>query len=539
MLGAELMALETIRREQPSLEGDDVARREVQARIALASAELEEALRTGFNQAVWFVRGEKREVHDSRSVAHLASALANETFDQAPVIKSELINRQRPSSNSQGAVRALLHAMVSRSEELSLGIEGFPAERGLHATILETSGLHGTRDGRVGFHAPQNINKIGRTFEPMWAAAKEVLMSSKDTVSLASIYEAWVQPPFGLRQGVLPILSVAFILANRDEVAIYVDGMFQPQVTDVVVDQLLQDSRSISLRQVNRASEGNELISSLRQHLQTSTGVAPEPEALDLARALVEFAMKLPNWTRRTTTLSKTAANVRRILLNASDPHQTLFVDLPQAVSPSNQAHPAAELGEALSELSSAYPKMLSELRERMLNALGGKNIDIEQLQHRAKTVKGITGDLRLDAFAGRLAEFSGAEQDFEAIVSLVANKPPHLWSDQDPKRALLAIAELSLAFTQAEMLARVQDREPTQHAVGVVFGTGSTARSEMRSIRLSMNECESASALAQEISQIAKASGRDQRLVLAALAEAGVALIQEGYGDDQQEIAS
>jgi len=539
MLGAEFIALETIRREQPSLEGDDVARREIQARIALASAELEEALRTGFDQATWFVRGEKCEVQDSRSVAHLASALADDTFDQAPIIKSELVNRERPSSNSQAAVRALLHAMVSCGDQVALGIDGFPAERGLHATILEASGLHGIRGERIGFHAPHESSNIGRTFRPMWEAAEKILSSSDSTVSLASIYNTWRQPPFGLRQGVLPILSTAFFLANRKQVAVYVDGIFQPYVTDVVVDRLLQDVHAISFRQVDLTADGEELISALRRHLQDLTGVASESGVLELARAMVEFAMKLPNWTRRTTTLSKTAANVRRILLSASDPHQMIFADLPKAVWPSDQTNPAGEIGAALMELYSAYAEMLSVLKEKMMAALGDKDIDIKHLQHRARIVRGITGDLRLDAFAGRLAEFSGTEQEFEAIVSLVANKPPHLWSDQDPKRALLAIAELSLAFTQAEMLARVQNREPTQHAVGVVFGTGEAAQTGMKSVRLSAQERKAASALAHELSSVATASGQDQRLVLAALAEAGARLIQESDEDQHWELVS
>ena len=51
-LGAELVALETVRATQPELEGDGVARREITARIAAIAAQLEEELRTAFADAM-------------------------------------------------------------------------------------------------------------------------------------------------------------------------------------------------------------------------------------------------------------------------------------------------------------------------------------------------------------------------------------------------------------------------------------------------------------------------------------------------------
>jgi hypothetical protein len=52
-LGAELIALETVRETWPELEGDNVARREITARISEISAQLEEELRAGFADAIF------------------------------------------------------------------------------------------------------------------------------------------------------------------------------------------------------------------------------------------------------------------------------------------------------------------------------------------------------------------------------------------------------------------------------------------------------------------------------------------------------
>src|SRR3546814_8099152 len=52
-------------------------------------------------------------------LALIASALADVGFPEAPILKSELLQRAKPSSNSMAALRELCHAMVmhSRSEE--------------------------------------------------------------------------------------------------------------------------------------------------------------------------------------------------------------------------------------------------------------------------------------------------------------------------------------------------------------------------------------------------------------------------------------
>ena len=80
VLGGELVALESVRANRPELEGDQVARREIAARIASVSALLEEELRTSFNQATWYVRGKSHDESDAPKLAQLVSRLADDTF---------------------------------------------------------------------------------------------------------------------------------------------------------------------------------------------------------------------------------------------------------------------------------------------------------------------------------------------------------------------------------------------------------------------------------------------------------------------------
>lgn len=290
-----------------------------------------------------------------------------------------------------------------------------------------------------------------------------------------------------------------------------------------MIDRLLQDPRDLSLRHVDPKTDGKVLLKALSAEIETVMARTPEPKPLDVAQALVEFVLRLPDWTRRTSSLSKRAQELCRIMRAASDPHRTIFVELVQLSGHDNPSAIAGELGELLRELHRAHEAMLGRLQEKMLDALGHAGIPLEDLQRRAATIKGISGDLRLDAFASRLQGFSGSLADMESLAGLLVNKPPRNWSDLEPNRAAMEVGQLALAFRQAEMLARVQGRDPSRHALGVVVGTGEQGATALRVVELSAKEQDAAKTLAASLQEIFAKAGVSDAVALAALAEAGM----------------
>jgi hypothetical protein len=188
-LGSELTALEMVRSGRPELDGDNVARREITARIAAVAGALEEELRNGFTDAEWFLGGEMLELSLGGSLSSLASDLADRRYPKAPRIHSELLNRQQPSSNTQAGVRDLMHAMVVGETKEALGIEGYPIERGLYSTVLGVSGLHRSfGEECFGFSSPANT-KVGRSYRPAWEAAVALFEAESSPITLDRLYE--------------------------------------------------------------------------------------------------------------------------------------------------------------------------------------------------------------------------------------------------------------------------------------------------------------------------------------------------------------
>src|SRR5262249_27640937 len=145
---------------------------------------------------------------------------------------------------------------------------------------------------------------------PIWKAAEQHLRDNATrTVPLAEIFDLWCRPPFGVKDGLMPMLAVAFILSQRDGVAVYREGIFRARFDDVDVDYLGKDPRDIQLRWMNLSDISRRLLSGMADVVRdldhANTLVHLEP--IDVARGLVAIHESLPSWTKRTMRLSANA----------------------------------------------------------------------------------------------------------------------------------------------------------------------------------------------------------------------------------------
>jgi hypothetical protein len=151
------------------------------------------------------------------------------------------------------------------------------------------------------------------------------------------------------------------------------------------------------------------------------------------------------------------------------------------------------------------------------------------ELQDRASNIKQLAGDFRLDAFVGRLAQFSESHLSFEGIASLVANKPSRDWVDIDVDRAAIEIADLSQRFLRAETFARVKGRKENRHAFAVVMGTENQVRPVMEEFQVADSDRQAVSEVVESLLKAVDNSGtKNRNIILAALAEVGVHYIEK-----------
>ncbi|GLS05835.1 hypothetical protein GCM10007860_29940 [Chitiniphilus shinanonensis] len=521
-LSAELVALEQVK-DSHELQGDAVARREVYARLVATRASLEYQLQTAVSQAQWH-NGTDEAVELGSKLSPIASRLANELFSSSPPIWSELVNRDGVSSNSVKARRELLHAMIKAEGQEALGFEGFPAERGLYETLLNSTGLHRKdTSGAWRFTPPGDGFAAG--FEPLWRATRSLFSDAATRIGAHEIYSLWSAPPFGVRLGVQPVIFAAFLLAHKANVAVYKDGMFVPRLTDFDIDECLQDPNRFSLRWVAIDEDKSRILQGISKLLTEVGEKAEAADPLEAARGLVAMVFNLPEWSQRTARLGQTAKDMRDLLLKASDPHKVLFVDLTSLLNAANGKTYVKALRAPLQELAGAYGKMLNEVEAKMFEALDASRDDLKALRERARSVTGISGDLRLDAFATRLANFDGSRASLEGILSLAAEKPPRDWVDRHIDAAILELVKFARRFREAEAFVAVQGRKAHSEAIAVVIGAGADTKTISRSFAISDRYRETVETKADEVASLLEGQGLKTEVLLAILAKAGMKL--------------
>jgi len=156
--------------------------------------------------------------------------------------------------------------MVDKQELQNLGIDGFPAERGLYESVLKNSGLHKSSNMLAWeFCAPSDSGTmVERSFVDMWEAAHDQIRKADGQVRLSDLYTVWSSEPYGVRRGVLPLLALALILERTNEIALYSEEIFVPEVDNFFVDLLLQDPKLITLREIDFSQGTKRLLKEFR-----------------------------------------------------------------------------------------------------------------------------------------------------------------------------------------------------------------------------------------------------------------------------------
>ncbi|MEC6392439.1 ATP-binding protein [Acinetobacter pittii] len=465
----ELNALDYVRTHYLELHTDKVAMRELDARIQLIRLKLKETLQNLFNSVQWQYQGETK----SGNLTQLASEIADSIYYGSPTVLSELINRNILSSNAVKAQKELLRAMLNHSHLENLGFEKMSAPAGLYHTTIKTLGMHRLIDNAWQICKPEDTEK-SISVHAMWLAAEKLLFKARKTTSLQELYKLWTQEPFGLKKGLLPIFALSFYLANRTHLAIYMDGMFTPDITEATLDEWLQDPKRVTWRFIKLASSEQEILRALTNALSKQTHLSISHDPLDSARALVSIVYSIQAWTRRTEQLTPETKKLRQLLLHASDPYKVLFVDIPTLLETFDANTIAHRVSVAATELVTAFDKRLRLIEMHVMQALDHTS-DWESLCQRGKNVIGIGADFKLEAFIARISTYQGQLFDIEGLLMLAISKPSKDWSDHDIDAGEVQLLQWAHAFRRLEVVAHLRDKPSNRRGIGIVFGNQQT----------------------------------------------------------------
>ena len=140
--------------------------------------------------------------------------------------------------------------------------------------------------------------------------------------------------PYGVREGVAPVLLVAALIVHTDEVALYEHGTFRPVLSGDVVERLLRNPANFEIKHfATRNGSRGEFLRSGRRARDRDV-VAIETRQLGSVLAVLSrlvVADERPAGAREANRLPREATRcVRSALLLATEPDDLLFRAIPE-----------------------------------------------------------------------------------------------------------------------------------------------------------------------------------------------------------------
>lgn len=561
----ELLAIEEALHADESVQSDWVARRELNERRVLAGLELRKEFLSAFSAGnciyTWWEWQSRRKVilQSAReaSPSIIASRVCDSSYSHAIPLWNELVNRHELTSQAAKARREVAEVMQQGQSLEMLGLTGGGPDVTLYRSLFERFGIH-TRQGATHvFTTPPYPAKH------VWQCLVATLESATESrVNVADVYRTLSLPPYGLRGGVAPLLLLAALLAQSDQLALYEHGTFRPRLAADVTERLLRNPANFEVKCFAAASGSRAaFLQKLAASLELPSAANRNPSVVGVVGRMVAEMNMLPDYSKRTSRISAPAAGIRRVMQSATEPDRLLFEDVPTAlgdtpVSPSASVQwgrlgeLAEKVADALVELRAAYPALLAEIRQLLASNLRADEASLRQsLAGRAIELKERVIDQRLRALVSALqADLGDDESWLENVGMQVTGVPPRGWSDEDRRRFELLLVDLGGSFRRVEALhADVRAGSGEFDAIRVAIN--STAGSDaVRLFQLDDARRELADRIIRDLTlelQHGEASDDDAltwllaRLLERELGESAEDVGGAGYGDEQKGVAS
>ena len=293
---------------------------------------LDRLVRPGSDGPRWFHKGKPMRRADSpRGLRTALSNIMEEVFRHCPRINNEMIVRHRPSAVVVNARKKLMLGILERSGMEGLGIEGNSPDSSMFRCVLLHTGLYRQDKGRWRFAAPEEIEDPGLklVWEKVQAFLTEPGAKPKDP---RKFLHNLMEPPYGVREGLLPILLAAGLKAFPSALSLTKDGAYVADILPSVIESLCREPDRFRVSVLELDDESEKYLRGLHR-IFTSDPEYEAPEA-DLVRlchdALEAWKAQLPAAALTTRQLTPAGQKLQQLIRKGGDPVRLILQDLPR-----------------------------------------------------------------------------------------------------------------------------------------------------------------------------------------------------------------
>lgn len=449
---AEVRALERLAADESLLAEDPLVEKELQQMLDEAQAHMhaQVALLTQpGDSTIWYRSGEALDLEDVATLLARLSDICDEVFHATPKINNEMIVRHRLSAPLVNARKKVVMGILERHGQERLGIQGENADASVFRTVLDRTGLYRPTDDGAGFRYAKPEELIDPNLQAVWAQFQDLVTKPTDEPKdLDAFFQQLIEPPIGLRRGVIPIFFAAALRAFQSTLAITDE---KGKYLDDLVPSVIEDICNRPDRYALTVFELNERARAYLEAL-TYTFSAKRPNSTrnsgDLMRkafdAFEAWRMKLPPGARDTRVIEARGRALQAVVRSPFSPLELFFRRFPQ-LAESNELETVQHwVMDAKAELEN----VLTRYRQQALMSLDdclqlGPEAPAGSVRERFAYWRDMLPDSVGERLGGVPRNVLNLNLDFyqtdeafiDAVAALLVGRQPKRWDDADLQR--------------------------------------------------------------------------------------------------------
>ena len=346
-----------------------------------------------FEESIWKLNGKKTSIESQRSFNTQLSEFFSQKYYSAPKINNELINKSVLSASINTARRALLRRLLERYQNPSLGydLKKFPADKTIiHSTLIK-EGMLDLTTGVI--KAPTKLS----SYFDAWKAGIDFLEDSRNgKKSIHELIEILKRKPYGLKDGLIKIWLMFFLVAEEENYALYYspENKFLPYFSDDIYEAILKKPENFVIKRYNYDRLSDELIAEYKRsslYLEQGDAASARTAYFRIYGELLSKLKNLETFTKTTNSrLSKEAIGFRDALIKANDPEEALLSLIPNAIGFNDVLSMTAEqtasyfvkMRDVEGELGECFDVLLNEFYGLIATSLGySEDIEMNRLK--------------------------------------------------------------------------------------------------------------------------------------------------------------
>ncbi|MED0756865.1 hypothetical protein P4S93_09005 [Aneurinibacillus thermoaerophilus] len=262
---------------------------------------------------IWYINGKSKLVTSQVALENLLSQAMYEIYPNTIEVRNDSFNRRKLNAVQRRAAISVLNHLLSSYEEENLGIEGFGPDYLIYASTLKNNGINPAQLDNM---QDENIHRLRTQLLG--------LLSEHPEGKLGNIVSLLRNPPYGLREPVIPIFLVALLRDRWEQMLFYANDMFISNITGETIYEMVQEAEQYSYRFYQMKEHYQKVFDDIYQvFFSNEQKVTKQPFVV--SEKLLKWLRTLPRFTQITDMLSSEAKWFKGIVRQGEiDPQKSI-----------------------------------------------------------------------------------------------------------------------------------------------------------------------------------------------------------------------